>query len=157
MSKFEEKKCHKCAMLIPKKAEVCPYCLNPQGWTKAAKLFLAFIVLFIIAISVGQNSLNQAAKSPERIADQTELTPAGSAMKQLHPDWANKACNAVAERKIHIGMTDEQVEIAWGKPYKINNTQTANSSSEQWVMHEGIGSDYLYFNNGILISVQQSK
>lgn len=53
-------------------------------------------------------------------------------------------------------MTKEQVEEAWGTPYKINYSTGAYGTHEQWVMHE-FGSTYVYFENGIMTSLQQSK
>lgn len=49
-------------------------------------------------------------------------------------------------------MDRDQVIAAWGKPYKINETIESWGKHEQWVMHEDIGSDYIYFENGILTS-----
>jgi hypothetical protein len=53
-------------------------------------------------------------------------------------------------------MTSDQVKADWGKPYKINATITGTSQSDQWVMHKN-GGTYIYFNNKILTSIQQSK
>lgn len=54
-----------------------------------------------------------------------------------------------------IGMTIEEVLISsWGKPESINKTTTAYSVREQWVYPNY---NYLYFNDGILISFQESN
>lgn len=52
--------------------------------------------------------------------------------------------------KVKIGMTKEMCEISWGKPKKINETIAAGKIFEQWVYAD----NYLYFNNGILSSMQ---
>lgn len=57
----------------------------------------------------------------------------------------------ILQRKIRIGMTKEMCELSWGKPKKINKTINSNTgSNEQWVYY----SNYLYFDNNILISMQ---
>lgn len=54
-----------------------------------------------------------------------------------------------------IGMTTEEAEnSSWGKPESINNTTTAYSVREQWVYPNF---NYLYFQDGILISFQTSN
>lgn len=59
-----------------------------------------------------------------------------------------------AERKksgVRIGMTqDEVLGSSWGKPRKINRTSGVNYENEQWVY----GGGYLYFQNGILTTIQ---
>jgi hypothetical protein len=61
---------------------------------------------------------------------------------------------AILDRKVQIGMTDEQVKLSWGNPGKINRTVTVNHVSEQWVYGS---STYLYFDNGVLTSFQDSR
>ena len=61
---------------------------------------------------------------------------------------------AILDRKVQVGMTDEQVKLSWGNPGKINRTVTVNHVSEQWVYGS---STYLYFDNGVLTSLQDSR
>lgn len=60
-----------------------------------------------------------------------------------------------AERKkqgVRIGMTAEEVvDSMWGKPQSINRTIGSWGTHEQWVYG---GRNYLYFENGILKSIQ---
>jgi hypothetical protein len=54
---------------------------------------------------------------------------------------------------IRIGMTIQNViDSSWGRPEKINKTITASGTSEQWVYLNG---GYLYFENGLLTTIQQ--
>lgn len=56
---------------------------------------------------------------------------------------------------VRIGMTEEQVIRAWGKPEKINTTITAGGKTQQWVYGYGAGSrQYLYLENGVLRTIQ---
>ena len=54
---------------------------------------------------------------------------------------------------VKIGMTAKQVieKTSWGKPKEVNKTTTRYGTHEQWVYG---GRNYLYFENGILTSVQ---
>jgi hypothetical protein len=52
--------------------------------------------------------------------------------------------------KISLGMTKKQCIFSWGEPSKINRTVTHLVIHEQWVYE----SNYLYFDNGILTTMQ---
>lgn len=52
----------------------------------------------------------------------------------------------ILDSKLSLGMTQEMVEIAWGKPKDINRSIYSDGIHEQWVYY----STYLYFENGIL-------
>lgn len=55
-------------------------------------------------------------------------------------------------QSVSIGMTkDEVLSNGWGNPQKINKTTTASGTSEQWVYS---GYRYLYFEDGILVTIQ---
>lgn len=51
---------------------------------------------------------------------------------------------------IAIGMSRDQVANNWGKPTKVQRTQTRNGMSEQWTYAGGT----LTFNNGVLEMIQ---
>jgi hypothetical protein len=61
---------------------------------------------------------------------------------------------AIVQRRaqgVSIGMTAERVlQSSWGRPNKVNRTITARGTHEQWVY----GGGYLYFEDGVLISIQ---
>jgi len=55
-------------------------------------------------------------------------------------------------KSVQLGMNQQQVrESSWGNPNKINTTTTSYGVHEQWVYS---GYNYLYFENGILTSIQ---
>lgn len=55
---------------------------------------------------------------------------------------------------VKIGMTPAQAKATcWGSPRSVNATTTAYGRHEQWIYRGG----YLYFDNGILTSVQTSS
>lgn len=71
-----------------------------------------------------------------------------------HTEWDAEACQAMDQQNVSIGMTAEQVQLAWGKPQRINNTIFSGRERQQWVY--GVG-DYLYIEDGVLRSIQTSQ
>jgi hypothetical protein len=65
--------------------------------------------------------------------------------------WGAKALNAIADCRVYLGMTADQVLVSWGKPNKINASVGSWGRHEQWVYGD---SSYLYFENGKLTSRQ---
>lgn len=59
----------------------------------------------------------------------------------------------ILEKRVKIGMSKYHVTSAWGKPRNINRTITSYGTSEQWCYNNG---NYLYFDDGILTSIQTS-
>jgi hypothetical protein len=58
----------------------------------------------------------------------------------------------IIEGKIWIGMTDKMCRESWGSPDEINSSTYSFGVKEQWVY----GSSYVYFENGICSSFQQT-
>lgn len=60
----------------------------------------------------------------------------------------------LAERRkkgVKIGMSQDEVrQSSWGRPNSVNRTSTSRGTHEQWVY----GGGYLYFEDGILTTVQ---
>ncbi len=73
-------------------------------------------------------------------------------LKECIAKWGKEKGTLIANKKVQIGMTKEMCTAAWGKPQSINTTISNHRTHEQWVY--GIGT-YLYFENGILITVQK--
>lgn len=70
-------------------------------------------------------------------------------------DAARQATAERARKKkegVHIGASQEDALASmWGKPKSINTTTTSRGTREQWVYGDG---NYLYFQNGVLTSIQ---
>lgn len=67
----------------------------------------------------------------------------------------NRLIQEKASRGVTIGMTKEDVLLSsWGAPSNIKKTVNAYGTSEQWVYDNY---NYLYFDNGILTSIQTSN
>jgi hypothetical protein len=83
--------------------------------------------------------------------------PRTSAKVCRHVAALKEASEALAKKPgARIGLTAQQVinETNWGPPDQINRTVTSNGNREQWVY--GVG-QYLYFENGRLVSIQTSS
>ena len=75
--------------------------------------------------------------------------------KKEAEEKARKEAEEKARKKsqgVRIGMSKQDVlDSSWGKPDHINTTTTRYGVHEQWVYG---GGNYLYFENGILTSIQ---
>jgi hypothetical protein len=161
-----------CGKQLDRSAKVCPGCGKAFKTTSAFTkligiiLFLIFTPVIIYSIaetnavpapgSVGLSAAQQAAqKSPEQVRTEAlaHLSPRAKKLCTDHPIWEIDICNRIAKHEVQIGMTAEQIRLSWGAPEKINSTVLQNSRSEQWVY----SSDYLYVEDGILMSLQTSR
>lgn len=65
---------------------------------------------------------------------------------------------AIEERRIVIGMNQEEIKASWGTPLKINRSVFSWGIHEQWVYYiigeRGIQNAYLYFEDGKLTGWQ---
>lgn len=71
-----------------------------------------------------------------------------------NPDLPNHVAQAIAEAKLAVGMTPDQVRLVWDKPKSINSSNGAWGEREQWVYG---GGRYAYLLNGRLESWQISQ
>ncbi len=61
----------------------------------------------------------------------------------------------VDKHNIKIGMNvDDVLSSKWGKPDRINKTTTKYGTTEQWCYENN---NYVYFTNGIVTSIQETK
>lgn len=62
----------------------------------------------------------------------------------------------VAQKRIAIGMTTDQVERSWGKPTRRNIKQYQNIRREQWVWEntKRQSDRYVYFENGVMTTYE---
>jgi hypothetical protein len=67
---------------------------------------------------------------------------------QSHPDLEQAIRSAIFNRRIIIGMTQEQVTASWGRPQRIKRYVYSFGVYQQWIY----GSQYLNFKNGVLTS-----
>jgi hypothetical protein len=73
--------------------------------------------------------------------------------------WPTAVYEGIKQGKIAVGMTKEMVLMSVGKPQHVNTTLQSWGTFEQWVYPTGdpFKSNYVYFKNGIVSSIQISK
>jgi hypothetical protein len=85
-----------------------------------------------------------AARANDEKAEKARLA---AERKQLAAEKAKRK-----KEGVHLGMTQQEViDSSWGKPRSINRSTYTFGTREQWVYGDG---NYLYFNDGILNSIQ---
>jgi len=87
---------------------------------------------------------------PEAWAAFIKLYRAAKEIGEL--DDTRRAARIAKTQGVNIGMTQAEVLGSnWGRPLRVNTTVNQFGRHEQWVYH---GSNYLYFDNGVLRSIQ---
>lgn len=71
-----------------------------------------------------------------------------------HSDWTMEACQTIDAKEVMIGMTENQVLLAWGKPPTVNVTTSSSHQHEQWVYGSG---SYIYLDDGVVRTMQNSR
>lgn len=70
----------------------------------------------------------------------------------------NAKFDAMIDGKVMRGMSESQVQNAWGRPTKINRSVGSYGTHEQWVYDRGRnGAQYVYFENGVVASMQSPQ
>lgn len=57
-------------------------------------------------------------------------------------------------RDLKIGMSTDEARKIWGNPKNVNRSTTAAGVREQWVYGYGYKHEYLYFENSVLVTIQ---
>jgi hypothetical protein len=99
---------------------------------------------------------------PDNPRWKSELAAAQRAVKAYRAKLALEQKRAdqaeLARRRregVSIGMTQRDVLLSsWGRPERVNRSTYAFGEHEQWVYGSG---NYLYFENGVLRSIQTSR
>jgi hypothetical protein len=104
---------------------------------------------------------NREATVPKALRECIDRKPrSDTCVKMIRDDFARmfseSKARLAARPSAKIGMTVEDVRTKtnWGAPQNINTTTTGAGVHEQWVYE---GSQYPYFENGILTAIQQES
>lgn len=96
-----------------------------------------------------------AALERKRLEEEARLQAKEQEQKEretrIRKQYGAATAKLIIEGRVRIGMTAQMCRDAWGEPSDINRTTGSWGVHEQWVY--GLGS-YLYFENGILTSIQ---
>jgi len=107
---------------------------------------------FIAKVPAEEAARRRAGEVKRR--QETERAENARAQAIRQKKWPLDVTDLVIAREVAIGMTAEQVKVAWGDPLRINETQTRYVNRQQWVYG---GQQYLYFENGRLTTIQRSR
>lgn len=96
------------------------------------------------------------------LADQAAADAYSAAQRSYVASRVEATERGIADRKAlcarvggpRMGQSAQGVLAScWGKPARVNATQTAAARQEQWVY----GSGYVYLTNGIVTAIQTSR
>lgn len=91
----------------------------------------------------------EAEAARAEAARKARMKPIEKIMEKYGCDYAD--ADKVLHHEVVIGMSDELCRASWGRPRNINRTTGSWGVHEQWCYSSG---NYLYFENGILTSIQ---
>jgi outer membrane protein assembly factor BamE (lipoprotein component of BamABCDE complex) len=81
---------------------------------------LALVVLAVVAlVAAGCTTVDRAAMKRSLYVDQ-------------HPDLPEMMAEAILSGQIMVGMSDEMVQTAWGKPVRVESVQ-ADDAAARWI------------------------
>lgn len=63
---------------------------------------------------------------------------------------------AIVDDKVLVGMTEDQVIKAWGRPDRKTLSDSAHGSRDQWVYYRNNRTDYVYLDDGEVSSTSSS-
>ena len=78
--------------------------------------------------------------------------------QDANPQPLSEDDKRVFDGKISVGMSAVQVMWSWGVPNKKNTTTTSVGTHEQWIYGNPLShAQYVYLENGVLTTIQESK
>lgn len=101
-------------------------------------------------------AVNKCTLADGAVVFQDQACSATTAKAEPVKIWDSKLTDGGG--KVRIGMTEEEVLRAWGKPDAVNSTITAMGVSKQLVYGQGLRrQQYLYIENGVLRTIQSPE
>ena len=97
--------------------------------------------------------------SVEKMADEKLIPEDQAKAREALEALRETLAKEIQSHHVSIGMTAEECRLALGQPSEVNRTLTGNHESVQWVyrrysMGYHLRDRYLYFDDGVLTSVQ---
>jgi len=103
-----------------------------------------------------RNTQNEIAKYKKQLAIKEKKKWDEQRKIRLIEKYGDCKGQLIFENQIRIGWSEAEVLESMGQPKKINTTRSASGSREQWVYQgENYDFKYLYFDNGILTTIQE--
>jgi hypothetical protein len=118
----------------------------------AMRIILVATALLIASAPALADSATTDALIANMIADANRTIAANAARKASREANQKALCDKLGS--VRVGLNAEGVrKSCWGKPARINITQTASHTTEQWVY----GSSYVYLTDGLVTAIQTSR
>jgi hypothetical protein len=93
-------------------------------------------------------------ESPPAQEEPAAPTPTNKVEERL--SWEQKVRQAIYHKRVIPGMTEKQVQSAWGFPNLVHPVHGIYNYTDRWTYdRDGVGKVNVYFNNGIVVSVYQ--
>jgi hypothetical protein len=87
-------------------------------------------------------------------SDETAKQPPNREIERL--SWEEEVRKAIYQKRVIPGMTEMQVQSAWGFPDLVHPVHGTYTYTDRWTYdRDGVGKVSVYFNNGIVTSIYQ--
>lgn len=96
-----------------------------------------------------ENQIDSLQQRLQKIEDQLATPNPEERQKQLIEKYGKNKGKMIAMGKVWQSISYEMAEDSWGKPEKIQKTETTDGETQKWIYSDN---RYLYFKNGRLES-----
>lgn len=124
------------------------YCYEKKTLYGEDDIFSERLFLGCFITNERRNELNQKEQEEHERLDRQ----LNQYFKELTRKYGSKNADLIIEGSVKIGWSKQMCRESWGEPERINKTTNSSGTHEQWCYP---GSQYLYFDNGKLTSIQQ--
>jgi len=131
---------------IPVEARICPYCRKSQR--SVGKILGVALVLAVMISLAGIWVITR--EDPAVFLRKRMAEVRSKVERKVYPGFDA----VIAGKKVKVGMALAEVRDLMGEPYEINRAVSGDQITEQWVFKKGSGYQYLYFDNGILKTIE---
>jgi len=120
-----------------------------KGWIRSRELSETPVEYLTIGERLRRSAENRK-QSRKRMTEQRRRN-----FVERHPGLSPRIEEALLQGRVLVGMTSTMVEASWGEATDINRTITADQTREQWIYGSAGDRTYLYFDDGVLTTVQE--
>lgn len=98
--------------------------------------------------------LREQLQAEEAARDELRRVRGEAALERMN--LTARSREAVAQRRVFVGMPAADARKSWGEPTRVNRTITAGSDREQWVYRRASGkTQYVYVEDGVVTAIQE--
>lgn len=124
----------------------------------------AVAILLVLAASTSEGQVYRCteggrtvyADKPCGAADATVSVPVAPPPPRAEQAASHLQLLAL-QKRVAIGMTPAQVELAWGKPKSVHTRTSSRGRSEMWSYGSGGNTNYVHFDDGLVSSMSSDR